>query len=544
MNIKIVQLANQILEVNKQTPKLLEKIKVTMEPIKNHDGISDKLENLQKIVIDTNRKIKVVFVGQYSAGKSSIIKLLTGDEHVAIGAGITTQSSTPYEWNNISILDTPGIKTGLRIDHDAITEQAIKESDLIVFVITNELFDNTLLNYFRKLAYDMGKAKQMILVVNKMARGGDSNIAYKDLDAMLSQPYGNYKMHPVDIFHPCFIDAASYLEAQEESNEEDKKELEDISNAKSFQETLDNFAEEMGAWGRAISPLQQIQKIISDVLSSLEDDSEGQANYDPDTINLYIHELKSAKSEALGNIDQNFADAARNIEGIGGNFVSSIDDFSKKEDLDDALDGVKRSIKDELETLKKNITPEIERVTTLIESKPNMDDNLFSTDNFNEKIVENIDGQTLENMVSFVAKLGPNAIAKGIGEFIYRDKLFFKGSAISGFAAKASPFIGMALEVLQKGIAEKKRSDLAKAKREMRQEFETMANELKDDGKKQVIDPLTQAIDMVISDKEKELKDIEAQYTAYNQQTEEVKEKLQQLNGECVDLLNSLQPAE
>lgn len=35
--------------------------------------------------------IKLVFAGQYSAGKSSILKMLTGRNDIAIGAGITTQ---------------------------------------------------------------------------------------------------------------------------------------------------------------------------------------------------------------------------------------------------------------------------------------------------------------------------------------------------------------------------------------------------------------------------------------------------------------------
>ena len=57
--------------------------------------------------------IKLVFVGQYSAGKSSIIKMISGIE-TEIGAGITTQESHVYKWNDLEIIDTPGIETGLR----------------------------------------------------------------------------------------------------------------------------------------------------------------------------------------------------------------------------------------------------------------------------------------------------------------------------------------------------------------------------------------------------------------------------------------------
>lgn len=41
--------------------------------------------------------IRIVFAGQYSAGKSSILKMLTGRNDIAIGGGITTQETHTYE---------------------------------------------------------------------------------------------------------------------------------------------------------------------------------------------------------------------------------------------------------------------------------------------------------------------------------------------------------------------------------------------------------------------------------------------------------------
>ncbi|MBO4506931.1 MAG: 50S ribosome-binding GTPase, partial [Lachnospiraceae bacterium] len=49
-------------------------------------------------------KVKIVFAGQYSAGKSSIIKMLTGDDTIATGAKITTQETHTYEWNGLEIV--------------------------------------------------------------------------------------------------------------------------------------------------------------------------------------------------------------------------------------------------------------------------------------------------------------------------------------------------------------------------------------------------------------------------------------------------------
>ena len=47
--------------------------------------------------------IRLVFAGQYSAGKSSILKMLTGREDIAIGAGITTQQAYTYDWNGMQL---------------------------------------------------------------------------------------------------------------------------------------------------------------------------------------------------------------------------------------------------------------------------------------------------------------------------------------------------------------------------------------------------------------------------------------------------------
>ena len=163
----------KIVEFNKKYQQLAVQCRDTLNNIQQETGIQFDVSVFDDTAVDMDSILNLVFVGQYSAGKSSIIKMLTQDEGIEVGAAITTQSYTPYEWNNMYIVDTPGIQTGIREDHDAITEEAIQKADLIVFVITNELFNPTILRYFNKLAYDMGKGKKMILVINKMVRGGE-----------------------------------------------------------------------------------------------------------------------------------------------------------------------------------------------------------------------------------------------------------------------------------------------------------------------------------------------------------------------------------
>ena len=140
------------------------------------DNMRDFAQRVPREVAPPDEAVQVVFAGQYSAGKSSILRAMTGREDIEIGAGITTQRVQQFHWNGIRVVDTPGVHTELRPDHDKITYEAISKANLLVFVITNELFDSHIAAHFRKLAIEREKAHEMLLVVNKMQRcvGGNT----------------------------------------------------------------------------------------------------------------------------------------------------------------------------------------------------------------------------------------------------------------------------------------------------------------------------------------------------------------------------------
>ena len=126
------------------------KSKTLLESVR---GLLDKIgfdwSAMPQQVFDGNKPISLVFAGQYSAGKSTILKALTGIPDIAIGAGITTQEAHTYDWNGIEVVDTPGIHTTLRPDHDEISYQAIADADMLVYVVTQELFDDFIGQNFR-----------------------------------------------------------------------------------------------------------------------------------------------------------------------------------------------------------------------------------------------------------------------------------------------------------------------------------------------------------------------------------------------------------
>jgi len=96
----------------------------------------------------------VALAGQYSAGKSTILRALTGRDAIAVGAGIVTDAPRRYDWNGVTVIDTPGIHIEIRPDHDALTYDAISNADLMLFVVTNELFDSHIGGYYRKPSRD------------------------------------------------------------------------------------------------------------------------------------------------------------------------------------------------------------------------------------------------------------------------------------------------------------------------------------------------------------------------------------------------------
>ena len=111
--------------------------------------------------VKQRKYIKIAFVGQYSSGKSTIISALTGNRDIKIDANVATEIVSEYEWNSIVLMDTPGISAGKKEEHDQRTMQALKECDLIVYVLTSQLFDNLIFNDYVKMACRLSRVVLM-----------------------------------------------------------------------------------------------------------------------------------------------------------------------------------------------------------------------------------------------------------------------------------------------------------------------------------------------------------------------------------------------
>lgn len=218
--------------------------------------------------------LTVAFVGQYSAGKSTIISALTGRRDIHIDADIATDATTPYDWNGIKIIDTPGLFTD-RADHDDITYEAIAKADLLVFCLTHMLFDTLTVENFKKLAYDKGYRWKIMLVVNKMSAAGEEEQKIASYRQSLSAALKPYALNEFPI---CFIDAKDYCEGIDDDDDF----LVEISRFDTFITELNHFVERRASLTRLDTPVRI-------VLGCLDDAQIGFArNSDEDTAFLEV----------------------------------------------------------------------------------------------------------------------------------------------------------------------------------------------------------------------------------------------------------------
>ena len=240
------------------------------ELLKNVRRVFAKYEdlNLQGIEIaklpqnmKVDGSVKLVFVGQYSAGKSSIIKMLTGIE-TDIGAGIKTQVAHPYTWNDLEIIDTPGIHTEIRPDHDKATYYEIDHAALLIFVVTNEGFDAHMGKHFHELAIEQNRAKNMVLVVNKMDRTSLGNVLEQqqvieeDLKKVIT-PY-----EPEDLYL-SFLDTDSYFNLENAENDEEREYYLNQSGYEQFIINLNEFVKSRGLLSKIQTPLETLKSAVT-----------------------------------------------------------------------------------------------------------------------------------------------------------------------------------------------------------------------------------------------------------------------------------------
>ena len=229
----------------------------------NQQQVRDIEERLPDGTGKEDSPLTIAFAGQYSGGKSTILKALTGLEDIETGTGITTETTRTFDWNGVKVIDTPGIHTTVRPDHDSTAYRAISESDLLVFVITNELFDSHMADHFRKLAIDKEKGHEIILVVNKMGKAAAGN-SPESRAVLLEDLRGPLNPFTPENLRVTFTDALSALEAVQDEDEEIREILQWQANIADLVSNLNGLIREKGLNAKHTTLLYTIDEAMQE----------------------------------------------------------------------------------------------------------------------------------------------------------------------------------------------------------------------------------------------------------------------------------------
>lgn len=134
-----LELKNELREHCNELEKLLRKTEYEQK-YTNFKDIYDS--------ISYSDKLRITVLGDWSTGKSTIIKALTGIENIGIATDVKTSETKTYEYKDIYIVDTPGLNSG-NADHTDKADKALLNSDRIIYCITaQQLFDDTNIDDF------------------------------------------------------------------------------------------------------------------------------------------------------------------------------------------------------------------------------------------------------------------------------------------------------------------------------------------------------------------------------------------------------------
>lgn len=341
---------------------------------KNQEQLT-AIQQKMKAELKTYREdgiLRVAFIGQYSAGKSTIISALTGRRDIKIDADIATDRTSNYDWNNIKIIDTPGIFTD-RKDHDKITYDAIDKADLLVFCLTYMLFDSLTVENFKKLAYEKGYRWKMMLVINKMSdEAGEEAEKIANYRESLTEALKPYSL---DEFPVSFIDAKDYCDGVDEDDDF----LLEISRFDTFNDELNNFVKRRGSLARFDTPVRIALSCVEEAQIHFIRNSQEDAAYF-EILNQFSRKLKNQRDRLETKINTVAVKMSSAISREGLNLANAVG----SEDFEETNKEIENNVRQHYEKAGKDLQ------------------NIFvkSVENIQSDIEEVLKGDLVQNFIS------------------------------------------------------------------------------------------------------------------------------------------------
>ena len=522
-------------------------------------------EEIKKLVDDfqdfwqeyqQQKQLSIAFIGQYNAGKSTLIKALTGDESVRISAEICTDKVTEYAWQDVLLLDTPGIYAG-NTEHDDITLERISKCDLLVFVVTNELFNPQGAEFFQKVANQMQRVGQMVLVVNKMSRESGSP---QDLLSTITQVIEPF--YPQQFF-TCFIDADSYLKSQDPKYIKYQQSLQTKSNFNDFLDSLQKLIQKNELSAKLVTPLHRAVDTLEKSLNFLSTGDKTTR----DLLEILRRKkiiIQASQTRARNAYRSELAKLKHEVIMLSEKIASMIDGHHTKEEIEVEIEKVTKEIttlsekiigkiqahlqeelinlQNKLEELQnsplgKTIAREI--TINLVDSKRINDPNI--PDKFGKSILEKQGGKILEELGKLSSKVSRDLVYN-IGKFL--GFKFKPWGAVNGakFIKGLGPFIAGAGVLFDAAMIAKEEYDdqenqrqLRNARNQVREEFRKLAEKMVKDYELNIEEAIS-FYDEELNDieaKEKELRNFDQSkqeiLTQIENKRQEIKQEIKQL---------------
>lgn len=481
---------------------------------RTEDEIQNQLNSFKDFIRDYSIQKKLVlgFIGQYNAGKSTIIAGLTnarydrkyeektddgtklvevykvGNKEIKIGAQIMTDISEEYEWGDVLLLDTPGIYSG-RPEHDSITLDKLSMSDLLVFIVPNELFNPECGRFFRRVAFELKRKGQLLLIVNKMTRETGTKETLRNDILRVIEPGA------VEDFCTTFVDASFYLKSLHEVNSEERDFLESQSNFSEFVNSLETLIVKNKLTAKLYTPLHRSLDLIEYSLNILSIDNKENRDL-KEFYRRKILILKASKSRLNNNINSELSKLTFKVWNIGNDIAVLCDGQHEKSEIEKAF-------KDSEPKLQEISKESFEQVFQITQDEVARINNEFSelTNSPLGKSIANQLGVPINEIdmtqnlnisqkdgLPDVLKRGPDFLAKLSGfasqvsrDMVYNFVKFFGGKFKPWGAVKFAKFInklgpvlsvvGSILEVILTLKEEKDKGDYEKQLRDNRTEI-------------------------------------------------------------------------
>ncbi|MBR6094770.1 MAG: 50S ribosome-binding GTPase [Lachnospiraceae bacterium] len=281
----------------------------------NSENITSVKDRLKEI--EDESRLRIAFVGQHNAGKSTIISALTGNRQIRISANVETDATESYEWGNVILYDTPGLYAGVKTEHDRFAKEAINNSDLLVFCITSSLFDDLLIRDFVDLAYKRAYKNKIILLVNKMSQeDGEFDVLRRNYLKTLSSTLADLG-GSLDDFPIAFVDAKDYREGILEEDDE----LVELSNFDSFIALLNREIEAKGLLAKLETKCNVLTDAIADEITGTGTELDKNMMT---VLNRLTRTFRTLRRETRANINRRELDLRSGIMDVCAEFSAKV----------------------------------------------------------------------------------------------------------------------------------------------------------------------------------------------------------------------------